>query len=188
MLCFNDHWRISVIWGLMFLTHVAHSPWKIWPTKKHRDNLIKTTQTHQLNPHLILHKCLCFPWCCVLTAGLCHPAVHPHSFDRRTLPALCPAHVKQLVVRLLLLLAVAAALVGAARGADAVCGRRPHVCSSGWGGGGVRMRSSMSLSQVAWLTEVVTGRGDRLGFDVDAVVGETGAPWPTERRMEEEPG
>lgn len=73
-------------------------------------------------------------------------------------------------VQPLLLLPVAATLMGAAGGADAVCRRPPHLCS----GGGVRVRGGVSLAHVARLAEVVAGRGDGLGFDVDIVVGVDG--------------
>lgn len=46
----------------------------------------------------------------------------------------------------------------------------------------------MSLGHVPGLAEVVTGWGDRLGFDVDVVVGvdgEVGAPRPMEGKEEE---
>lgn len=127
--------------------------------------------------------CLSWIWCGHVTAGfLCYPAVHSHSFDRRTL---WPTHRQRVEVWSLLLLSIAATLVRTAGGADAVCGRPSQLCSAGWGGGGVMMRRAMSLRHIPWLTEVVTGRGDRLGFNVDVVVGanrETGAGRPADSR------
>lgn len=90
--------------------------------------------------------------------------------------------VWSLLLLLLLLLSVAATLVRTAGGADAVRGRPPQLGSAGRG---VMRRRAVSLRHVSRLAEVLAGRGDRLGFDVDVVVGanrETGAGRPADSR------
>lgn len=180
---------LKIVWRVMRWIWLIFNPFsKVWPTNKTTRSILIKNNTSIKHFICITVSFLCLPWYRVIMwpRALCHPAVHSHSFDRWTL---WPSHGEQMEVRSLLLLPVAATLVGAAGGADAVCRGPPHLYSDGWGGGGVmvRRRRGMSLGYVSWLAEVVTGRGDWLSFDVDVVVsvdGEIG--WPTEKESEEE--
>lgn len=156
----------------------AQTFWKKKPKKRELNRNNRTHQSTHIN-FALTAPVLCFPRPCV-GMRLRHPAVHPHSFDRRTLTALRPTHGEREEVQPLLLLPVAAALVGAAGGADAVCGRPSHLRSGGREG----MGRGVSVGHVPRpLVEVVAGRWDRLSFDVEVVVG---ASRPLEKEEQRE--
>lgn len=71
----------------------------------------------------------------------------------------------------MLLLVPLAAVLGAAGGAQAVRGRAAHLRGDKVGGGGGVGSRGRSVSG---LVQVVTRRGQRLGFDADVVAGVDG--------------
>lgn len=119
--------------------------------------------------------------------GLCHPVVHPHSFDCWTVG---PADRDQVEVWMLLLLAVAASLMGAAGGAYALCRRSSQLHSRGCGwGSGEMMRVAMRLLHKPWLNWEVAGRWNGLSLDVHVVVDgcrETSGHGPTNSETHKE--
>lgn len=144
-------------------------------------NTWSTTKTTITNRTCLQNPLLSCIKLSVFSPVLClgHPAVHSHAFDRRALPALRSTQRQQEEVWPLLLFPVAATLVGAAGWADAVCRRHAYLCLVRRG---VRMLRGMSLTHVPWLTAMAAGWRDRLGFDADAVIGETGASCPMDTR------
>lgn len=106
------------------------------------------------------------------TAGLCHPRVHPHSFYRGALPVLGggrPAQHHGRVEVAARVLAVAA-VVGAAGAAQAVDGGAAQLLPRRRR----RRRLLRLLRREAGGGDAVPGRGDRLRFDVDVLVGVDG--------------